>query len=123
MNKRWTLIAVLTIAFFFTIALSDAIYEITSPSYLSWHVLLRKSYSIAAFALVGLTLGRAALEWRRVLSLAQTTLAVALFSAAIEIGQKAMGSHEGLTWNIFDTACGAVGGALAWLIDGRRLRR
>jgi hypothetical protein len=92
---------------------------LTSPSYLSWHVLLRKSYSVIAFAIVGITLGRAALEWKRPLSLAGYALAVALFSAAIEVGQKLAGSNEGLAWNAFDTGCGALGGALAYLFNRR----
>jgi surface polysaccharide O-acyltransferase-like enzyme len=117
--KRWTLVAAIVVALFFALALSDAVYEATSPSYLSWHVALRKTYSIIAFTIVGVALGRAALEWKRPLSLAQTAFAVALFSAAIEIGQFAMGSHEGPAWNVFDTGCGALGGALAWLVHRR----
>jgi hypothetical protein len=117
--KLWTLIAAAVIAFFFAIALSDVVYELTSPSYLSWHVLLRKSYSVIAFAIVGITLGRAALEWKRPLSLAGYALAVALFSAAIEVGQKLAGSNEGFAWNAFDTGCGALGGAIAYLFNRR----
>jgi lipoprotein signal peptidase len=121
MNKRWTWIAVAVVTFFFAIALSDAVYELTSPSYFEWHVLLRKVYSLIAFAVVGAAFGRAAHEWNRPLSLLQTAFAVALFSSAIEVGQKLAGSNEGLTWNAIDAGCGALGGALAWLLDGRRL--
>ena len=121
--KRWTLVAAIVVALFFALALSDAVYEATSPSYLSWHVALRKTYSIIAFTIVGAALGRAALEWKRPLSFAQTALAVALFSAAIEIGQFAMGSHEGWRWNLFDVGCGALGGAVAWLADRRHTTR
>ena len=121
MNKRWTWIAAAVVTFFFAIALSDAVYELTSPSYFEWHVLLRKVYSVIAFAIVGAAFGRAAREWNRPLSLVRTAFAVALFSSAIEVGQKLAGSHEGLSWNVFDAGCGALGGALAWLIDGRRL--
>lgn len=120
MNKRWTWAAVAIVTFFFAIALSDAVYELTSPSSFEWHVLLRKVYSVIAFGVVGIALGRAAPEWNRPLSLVQTAFAVALFSSAIEVGQKLAGSHEGLSWNVFDAGCGALGGALAWAIDGRR---
>jgi hypothetical protein len=121
--KRWTLVAAIVVAFFFALALSDAVYEATSPSYLSWHVALRKTYSIIAFTIVGFTLAKAAREWQRPLSLPGTAFAVALFSAAIEIGQKFSGSHEGFAWNAFDTACGALGGTLAWLLHGRSTNR
>lgn len=38
---------------------------------------------------------------------------VAFYSALIEVGQHLLGSTEGLGWNVGDTLCGAVGGALA----------
>jgi surface polysaccharide O-acyltransferase-like enzyme len=121
--KLWTAFAVALILLFFALALSDAVYEATSPSSFEWHVLLRKTYSIVAFAIVGAALERAAREWDRSLSLPATMLAVALFSAAIEIGQALTGSHEGLLWNLIDVACGAFGGALAWLADRRLIKR
>jgi VanZ family protein len=40
-------------------------------------------------------------------------LIIALYSAGIEYGQWLHGSKEGLVWNAIDTACGALGGALA----------
>ena len=65
-----------------------------------------------AFALVGYLTGRANLEWRRTPSPAFLALTVALYSAAIEVGQFIEGSKEGLVWNAVDVACGGIGGFL-----------
>jgi hypothetical protein len=118
---QWTIAATLTAAFFYILALNAAVYELTSPSWLSWHVVLRKSYSVVAFALVGYTFRRALVEngYRRRLVLT-CVAGVALYSAAIEVGQFLHGSQEGVGWNAFDTLCGAAGGAIATLDLMRR---
>jgi hypothetical protein len=121
--KRWTWIAAATAAFFFALALNGAVYDATSPSYLDWHIALRKTYSVIAFTIAGVTFGRAAREWRRPFSLAGLAFAVAAYSAAIEIGQRFTGSHESWQSNLLDVGCGAIGGALAWIADGRRIER
>jgi hypothetical protein len=123
--RLWTVLAVVAAAALYAVALSDAVYEATSPYWLSWHVLLRKSYSVAAFAVVGYLLRRALTERGRREILWSTVLGVAAYSAAIEVGQAFAGSREGLLWNTVDTACGALGGALACagLILRRLLRR
>jgi hypothetical protein len=114
---RWVAF-ILVASTFFAVALSDAVYELTSPLTLSWHVLLRKTYSIGAFALVG-----ALLTWalpartRRPLRIAA---AIALYSALIEVGQRVSGSRESFTWNVIDVMCGAIGGYLGYV--GARLR-
>jgi hypothetical protein len=46
----------------------------------------------------------------------------AAYSAAIEVGQYLNTAREGLWWNAFDVACGALGGAIAIALD-RRLAR
>jgi hypothetical protein len=114
-RHRWTIAATLTAAFFYILALDAAVYELTSPSWLSWHVLLRKFYSIVAFALVGYTFRRALVEngYRRQSLVFTCVAGVAMYSAAIEVGQFLRGSQEGLGWNAFDTFCGAAGGAIA----------
>jgi hypothetical protein len=94
-------------------ACSNAFYELTSPHFLSWHVLLRKAYSIVAFTLVGYLYRRARVENGAVHLTVATVVAVAAYSAAIEVGQFVLGSKEGLGWNVFDTLCGAIGGLLA----------
>jgi hypothetical protein len=105
----------------FWAATSNEVYDLTSPPALSFHVLLRKTYSIAAFALVGFTADKALGPSGR--AAVRAALVVAAYSAAIEVAQAARGSHEGLAWNAVDVLCGAVGGWLgvvAGRISGRR---
>lgn len=110
--KRWTLIACGLAIVFFALALSNAVYELTSPFALSWHVLLRKVYSIVAFSLVGYTARRAFDEHGISRSPLVAIGAVAAYSGLIEIGQALLGSHEGLLWNAVDVVCGAIGGLI-----------
>lgn len=108
-------------ALFWT-ATSNEVYEITSPSVLSFHVLLRKAYSIAAFALVGFTADKALGSSTR--GPLRAALLVAAYSGAIEIVQAVRGSHEGLVWNAADVACGAAGGWIGVMLGRiRRARR
>jgi hypothetical protein len=100
-------------------ATSDEVYDLTSPPSLSWHVLLRKGYSIAAFALVGFSFDKALGTTAR--PIARGAWLVGTYSAAIEIVQAIMGSKEGLGWNAIDITCGAVGGSLGVLAE--RIRR
>ncbi len=111
--KPWTVAALVVAAILYGVALSNSIYELTSPPALEWHVILRKFYSIVAFTLVGYLFRRSLVEWGRSDVVLPTILGVALYSAAIEVGQALMGSKEGLGWNAFDTFCGALGGTLA----------
>lgn len=79
-------------------------------------VLLRKLYSIIAFAVVGFF---AAPLLPRPSRLRWDTALIAGFSLLIEIAQKAIGSHEGYASNLFDIGCGAVGGVIgAFTWDG-----
>ena len=112
--KRWTVAPAILAIFFFVLAVSHEVYDITSPASLSWHILLRKAYSIAACAGLGYALRRALAENAvRTNVPATCVLGVAAYSAAIEVAQHLHGATEGLGWNAFDTACGAVGGAVA----------
>jgi hypothetical protein len=77
-------------------------------------VLLRKLYSIAAFALLGLVVHVALPRSRR--PELRAALIVATFSAAIEVVQKLRGAPEGLLSNAIDIACGALGGWLGVLV-------
>jgi len=101
---------VAAIAFLF-LASSDAIYNVTSPPG-PLQILLRKSYSLVAFALVGYPLSRAleASDNRR--STLFVATAVATYSLVIEIVQAIVGSHEGLVWNAVDVGFGFAGGFL-----------
>ena len=101
-------------------ALSNDVYEATSPAVIPFHVLLRKTYSVGAFALVGFLALRSRLPWPA--SLPAAALAVGLYSAAIELGQYLTGVREGLLSNGIDVACGAIGGALGALAARVRLR-
>jgi hypothetical protein len=113
---RWLAFAVVA-AGFFVIALSRDAYALTSPLTLTWHVLLRKSYSIVAFAIVG-----ALFVWASGASVRSAAIVVALYSGAIEAGQHFADDWEPLSWNAIDVLCGAVGGALGALIPWVRAK-
>jgi hypothetical protein len=114
----WIAVALVTAAVLFWAATSDLVYDVTSPPAFSLHVLLRKVYSIAAFALVGFTSDKALGPHARA-SLRGAVL-VALYSAAIEVVQS-FHTHEGLAWNTVDVLCGFAGG---WLgVVAGRIRR
>ena len=117
--KRWTLVAAVVAVGFYVTALSGAVYELTSPSAFSFHIALRKAYSVVAFAIVGFLCAKVVREWQgRVPSLLHTALAIAFYSGLIEVGQFLAHSHEGFASNVFDVACGAVGGALGRIAAG-----
>ncbi len=124
--KPWSIAATVVALVLLAVAVSHSVYDITSPVWLSWHIVLRKFYSLVAFALVGFCLRRALVENGRRNVVLPCILWVAAYSATIEVLQFAYGSHEGLGWNAFDTFCGALGGALAtidlWLVKPTRER-
>jgi hypothetical protein len=115
-NWRWVAFAAIGTAFFL-IALNGDLYNLTSPPALSFHVLLRKSYSIVAFALVG-----GAFVWASGASLRTAAIIVAIYSGAIEIAQHFTYGKEPFSWNVIDVICGAIGGALGALIPGLRAK-
>lgn len=115
MRPWWIAVATIVAAVLFWLATSETVYELTSPPDLSWHVLLRKAYSIGAFALVGFTTDKALGPSAR--PALRAALVVAAYSGAIEIAQAWSGSHEGLRWNAFDVLCGAVGGWLGVTVE------
>jgi hypothetical protein len=118
----WIAVAVAVAAALFWAATSNEVYDVTSPPGFSFHILLRKTYSIAAFALVGFTADKALGPSAR--AALRGALAVAAYSAAIEVAQAALGSHEGLVWNAVDVLCGAAGGWLGVAARGiKRSRR
>ncbi len=118
-SYAWTTTAIVVAVAFFAAALSNDLYNATSPPQLSWHVALRKTYSIVAFAIVGALFERAAAERGLATRGFAATLAIGAYSGAIEFGQFSDGSHEGPLWNAIDVACGALGGALATLATQR----
>jgi apolipoprotein N-acyltransferase len=120
-RRGWIAIASVVAAAMFWAAITNEVYEITSPSALSFHVLLRKAYSIAAFALVGFTADKALGSSTR--APLRAALLVAAYSGAIEIVQAIRGSAEGPVWNAVDVACGAAGGWLGVMLGRIRRRR
>jgi hypothetical protein len=118
-RRGWIAAASVVAAVIFWAATANEVYEITSPSALSFHVVLRKAYSIAAFALVGFTADKALGSSTR--GPLRAALLVAAYSGAIEIVQAVLGSKEGPVWNAVDVACGAAGGTLGVLLG--RIRR
>jgi len=129
-------LALVVAAGFFVLALSGEAYHETSPAHvattifgsgagrfgdplgISLHVVLRKAYSIGAFALVGLTAEMAFPSGRR--AALRMALLVGAYSAAIEYAQYLRGSEEGLWWNAIDVACGAIGGWIAGRFTPKR---
>lgn len=103
---RWLPFIVLG-AVLYGLAVNGEVYVAASPPEFAQHVLLRKVYSIVAFAVLGAAYSFA----RRYARPADAAVAVALYSGLIEIGQW-FTSEEPLGWNLFDVACGALGGAL-----------
>jgi len=108
--------AVLAVALYI-VAASNATYEATSPSWLSFHVLLRKAYSVVAFALVGFALAQATRYSGVQFGLVRGGASVGAYSALIEFGQRVLaGARESLAQQSFDVACGIIGGGLGALI-------
>lgn len=119
--KPWTLAALALAVALYAVALSRDVYDLTSPPPFAWHVVLRKAYSIAAFALLGFAARRAFGEQGRHMGVWTSVGGLACYSAAIEFGQWLHGSREGLAWNAVDVACGALGGLVATAgLTGRR---
>jgi hypothetical protein len=123
------LLAAATAVVFFAIAIDHAVYAPGAGGVHAGHALahvrrhvpvrlrhdvnvdflLRKVYSIVAFAIVGFL---AAPTFPRKARLVACTLLVAIFSTVIEIAQKLTGTSESLLSNLFDVGCGALGGLI-----------
>ena len=116
----WTATVIVAVILFF-VADSDTIYNATSPVTLDFHVLLRKAYSIVAFAVLGWIASRAsqASGWRT--SPLTMGFWIAFFSLAIEIAQSLSPPVEGLALNTVDVACGWLGGWLGALVARRSI--
>jgi hypothetical protein len=114
--RTWTFLTIIVGLALYVLALNDEVYTLTSPPALAWHILLRKTYSIGAFTLLGFLYVNLLRKHGRTANILHTTTAIALYSTAIEIGQACMGSHEGLRWNAIDIGCGAAGGALGGIL-------
>ncbi len=114
----WIVAALAVSGALYFAALNSDFYNLTSPFDFDLHVVLRKLYSVGAFALVSFLIARALAELGLPIYARWVVLIGAAYSGAIEVGQFFNGSPEGLTWNAFDVGCGALGGALAALMPG-----
>ena len=120
----WLAACVAVAAALLWVAISNDAYEITSPFWLTWHVLLRKSYSIVAFGLVGFLLAGTLRALRSRWGSLNVGLAVGANIALIELCQRMFaGARESLAQQALDVAIGFVGGALGALLLRRTAAR
>lgn len=121
----WAGLAILVLVFMLWLAVSRHVYHSTLPQGLldrffddddadTVRVILRKAYSVIAFAVVGFFADKSLR--RRGNRTLRAMLAVAAFSTLIELAQYLHGTREGLVSNAFDIACGALGGWLGVVI-------
>lgn len=115
----WWWITALAAVIFFYLATSNAVYDLTSPAGLDFHVVLRKAYSVIAFGVIGYCAARASRAGASSPAAWQVGLWVAAFSLAIEIAQALTPPPEGLFSNALDVACGFAGGWLGALFVRR----
>lgn len=110
----WWGIAAVCAAVLLVAAIDNGVYEATSPTSLSYHVLLRKLYSVVAFGIVGFPIARARQLTGRSASASSVGWTIAGYSAVIEVLQFFLDPPpEGLLSNVVDIACGFFGGAIA----------
>ena len=102
------------------LAVNNGVYDLTSNPSWDYYIVLRKLYSIVAFAIVGYAVARA----RQTSGLSASPLVIggiiAGYSTVIEIAQYFLDPPpEGLLSNAFDVFCGLIGGIAAALIARR----
>lgn len=108
----------------FAVAISNSAYEATSPSWLTYYVLLRKAYSVVAFALVGFAFARTTQLAGLALGPVRVGLSVGLYSALIEACQRLFAAaRESIAQQSVDVAAGLIGGALGALVAEAFVRR
>lgn len=113
----WWGVAAVAAAVLLVAAVDNYVYEATSPAAWSFHVIVRKLYSVVAFAVVGFPVARARQLGGKTSIVAGGGWTVAGYSAVIEVLQYFLDPPpEGLLSNAVDVACGYIGGAIAaWL--------
>jgi hypothetical protein len=109
-TSAWRAFGLICAVVFYAISLSGQAYELTSPAALSYHEVLRKTYAVGAFAVLGFALERSRVP--RLGGVTVAAIAIAIYSLAIEIGQTVLGSTETPAEHGFDVASGLAGGAL-----------
>lgn len=109
--RFWRIFGAIAAVALYAAAVSGSFYEATTPVSLPAHVLLRKIYAVLAFALLGFAFQRARLP--RAGGVGAATIAIAIYSYAIELGQIVIAkAEETFAEHAFDVASGGVGGAL-----------
>jgi hypothetical protein len=113
----WWVVAVIIGALLLFAAVNNKVYEVTSPTSFDYHVILRKIYSIVAFAMVGYPVARARALSDRSASPLVIGGIVAGYSTIIEVLQFVLDPpYEGFVSNVLDVAYGLAGGVFAaWL--------
>ncbi len=100
------------------ISMSSGIDEAMGQETYTRHILLRKTYSVLAFALLGYVL-----TWSHkrtsTIALLLSGLAIGVFSGIIEYVQYVGGGHEPRVWNAADVLMGLFGGLLGSLFYAR----
>lgn len=119
----WTVAGLAGICFCF-LAVNNTVYVVTSPPTFDYYVILRKLYSIGAFAVVGYPVARARMAVGRTATLLGVGVIIAAYSTLIEVLQYFLDPPpEGLLSNAIDIVCGLAGGVLAAWIALRFQRR
>ncbi|MDQ6932867.1 MAG: VanZ family protein [Candidatus Eremiobacteraeota bacterium] len=106
---------------FFAVSISPGIDEVTAPGTFARHMLLRKTYSVLAFSVLGYLLAWSHKRTSTV-SLVLSAVAIGAFSLLIEYFQYITGAHEGRIWNAADVLMGLFGGMLGALFYARPRR-
>jgi len=120
----WWTIAVVLGALLLFAAVDNRVYEVTSPASFDYHVILRKIYSIIAFAAVGYPIARARMAAGRPATPIVIAGLIAGYSAVIEVLQFALDPPwEGIVSNLLDVGYGLAGGAFAAWVASKTTRR
>jgi hypothetical protein len=116
----WWTVAAIVGTLLLLAAINNKVYEVTSPTSFDYHVILRKIYSIVAFAMVGYPVARARALAGRSASPLVIGAIVAGYSALIEVLQFVLDPpYEGFVSNVLDVAYGLAGGAFAAWVASR----
>ena len=115
----WRILFLVALVALYATAISNKAYAVTSPPSIPYHVIVRKTYALGAFALLGFLLEQSRIP--RFRGIVTAAAVVGLYSAAIELGQTYISrSIEPASEHAFDIASGVVGGAVgSWFAIAR----
>ena len=113
----WWTLAIVAGSILCYAAVDNGVYTATTPTTMSYYVVVRKLYSIIAFGLVGYIVARALIASGKRATIPVVGGIIAAYSTLIEVLQYYLDPPpEGLPSNAFDIACGFVGGMLAIVV-------